>query len=200
MIGGMASAQYYWGRPWIDTRATTPTQGLQYGAAAMARAAGERNYLNSQAAVNMSEYQRRQIENRKLWADTYFAMRERNEQYKAANSRPRPTMEQLARLAQAGQPTPLSPADLDALTGRINWPLVLQAEKFATKRAPIETLFVVRAQVGTLTYEQIQVLDQAVDNLLKALQAEMKSIQPMDYVAAKKFVESLRHEGRRPVE
>ena len=60
---------------------STPAGSYLTGMANAIRAEGEYNLNTSAAAINLEEAQRRDIENRKLWTNTYFEMRRINESY-----------------------------------------------------------------------------------------------------------------------
>ena len=68
-----------WGGGWgMGWGGGTAAGNYMNGAANVVRAQGDYNLTTSQAAVNMGEAQRRNIENRKLWTDSYFEMRRAN--------------------------------------------------------------------------------------------------------------------------
>ena len=73
---------------------------------------GNRNLSNSAAAVNMTQAQKNEIENRQLATNTYFQCAGQREQAAAARGPP-PTMEQLARIAKDGAPKPLGSNQMD---------------------------------------------------------------------------------------
>lgn len=196
---GQYNYRYYGGPSFVQYRASTPLQGVYYGAAAMAQAAGQRNLMNSQAALNALEAQRMATENRELRAQAYFRMREANEEYRQRHARPRPTREQLTRLAEMATPEPPSPSELDSHTGRIRWPLVLQDDLFAAHRQRIEEIFAQRAE-GEMGWRDVRQLDAVTDAFLAQLRDHIDYFPPMDYVAAKRFVESLHYTGRQPPE
>ena len=66
----------------------------------------------------MTQAQKQEIENRAQWTQTYFDMRAVNRAARAAERGPRPTMEQLARIAHEGIPAPLSPSQVDPVSGK----------------------------------------------------------------------------------
>ena len=74
--------------------ASTAAEGALTGMANAISAQGQYNLSTSEAAINMEEAQRRDIENRGKWTDTYFEMRRVNKAYhdslkKPATPRPR---------------------------------------------------------------------------------------------------------------
>ncbi len=65
----------YGGYPCGDNRATTAGQSFAYGIGDVIRSKGAYNLLTSQAAINATEAERNEIQNRELWTNTYFQMR-----------------------------------------------------------------------------------------------------------------------------
>ena len=191
---------YFWGG-YPSYHASTPAEGYARGMADVARSAGQRNLSNSEAAINWTEAQSRYIDNRDKATNTYFQMREANRQYRAAQRAPRPSMESLVRFAQAGKPQRLSPSELDVVTGEISWPEVLLTDPFSENRKQVEQLFAKRAEEGTLGYDDQTQLREATDAMLADLMEFLRDqkVKQMDYVAAKRFLESLAYGGVLPV-
>ncbi|MCH8858930.1 MAG: hypothetical protein IID54_05035, partial [Proteobacteria bacterium] len=81
------------------------------------RAQGQYNLDTSAATINLEEARTRQIDNRKLWTNTYFEMRKVNQASRDAERRPRGTPETRVRLAQEAAPNRFSPGELDPVTG-----------------------------------------------------------------------------------
>ena len=90
MFGSWAAAQYY-GGAFIDNRASTVGESYARGYADVVRSHGTAILANSEAAINMTQAVRRDMENRDKWTDTYFQMRQKNRDYRAAERGPRPT-------------------------------------------------------------------------------------------------------------
>ena len=124
-------------------KASTPAESFARGAADVIRAQGEFNRLTSEAAINWQEAKARAIVNARDYVDAYFRNRQANRDYRRAERGPRPTAEDLERYAQAMKPTPLSPSELDVLTGRVNWPILLRADCFSPIRAEMENCLTV---------------------------------------------------------
>lgn len=64
------------------------------------RSQGQYNLDTSAAAINLTEAQRREIENSKLWTETYFEKRRINQAYQESQKRPAGNAETWMRLAQ----------------------------------------------------------------------------------------------------
>ena len=122
------------------------------GMANVISAKGDYNLSTSAAAVNMTQAQKQEIQNRQDYTNTYFEMRETNKQAREAEAGPKPTAEQLARLAHETAPKPLSPGEINEVTGQLNWPSALQSDDFAPERVQMERLIATHSQLGTLNY------------------------------------------------
>ncbi|MHC4399791.1 MAG: hypothetical protein ACYTG0_08935 [Planctomycetota bacterium] len=187
-------AQIYYG----GYAAGTPAESYARGAAALTRAQGAYNWMTARASGLKAEAERLEMENRLIYADTYFRLKELNRTWRARLRRPRLTAEQLARLAKIGVPARLSPGELDIITGEITWPLLLQSDRFANYRARLESLFAERARSDRLTLGTHLAIDRTTEALLGALKKQVHHVPQMDYVAAKRFIRSLAYEGRQP--
>jgi hypothetical protein len=103
-LGASLALGQYYGGAYIDNSASTVGESYARGMADVVRSQGAANVMNSQAAINMTEAARRDMENREQWTDTYFQMRQKNKEYRAAEKRPRATREDWVRYAAAGKP------------------------------------------------------------------------------------------------
>lgn len=164
----------------------------------MRRASGEYNLLSSQARIARAEARRYELENRLRATEVYFQMRLLNRQYRAMLRGPRPTLDALKRYAAAGRPDRLSPSELDAVTGEISWPVLLRDDRYTDYRAQLENLFAERAaadEISTASYLRIH---RTTRSFLKALEKRVAYVPQMDYIAAKRFLQSLAFEAREP--
>ena len=195
---GLAYAQDYYAPYYQDNRASTPGESYARGMSDVIRAQGQNALLSSQAAINMTEAQREYMRNRDEWTNTYFQMRDANRTYRAKERGERPTVEDLVRYAQAGKPKPLSPSDLDQLTGGIAWPSLLTSDQFANDRAELEQLFTQRADAGGLSWDDRQKVGQVTKEMLADLRKLVRKVPQMEYIASRRFLESLAYEAQRP--
>jgi len=182
----------------VHRHASTPGESFARGRAELIRAGAEASLLHSQAAVLAEEAERRAIENRALWTTAYFEMKLMNRQYRAQLRGPRPTRKDLVRYARAAKPRRMSPSELDSLTGKVSWPVLLRTERFTDCRVELEEWFSRRAAGGQLEAEQLAEVDQATRTMLEKLKGRIRRVHPMDYTAARRFLKSLAYEVRRP--
>jgi hypothetical protein len=154
-------------------------------------AKGSYNLSTSAAAVNMTQAQSQEIKNHQQYTDTYFDMRATNKAARAAEEGPRVTAEQVARMAHEAAPKPLSPGEMNDVTGKLNWPAALQMDTFATDRKKLEELFVSSSQIGSMNYTDQSKARVIINDMNKLLKAQVKSIPGPVYVTCKKFLEGL---------
>jgi hypothetical protein len=155
------------------------------------RSEGQYNLLTSQAGVNNEEARSRYLDNKKKWWENYLQMSEQRsaidaQRYAAARHSP----EALNAAAKSGLPKALGPDMLDPVTGRITWPEVLEDNQYADQRKEIEQLFELRAKTshGAGTGQKIRT---ATGHMSEMLRKQIKDIPANDYIAARKFLDSL---------
>ncbi len=163
------------------------------------RSQGQFNLDTSAAAINMTEAERRRIENSKQWTETFFEKRRINQAYRDSQRRPPGNSETWVRLAQAGTPQRLSPNELDPVTGRITWPPGLLNEVYAADRQKLDELFADRALVhgaiGPQTHAQIA---STINAMLETLKSLIREYETNQYIAARNFLNSLSFEASAP--
>ena len=179
----------YWGGGNGGTAAGSAMNGM----ASMISAAGQRRLSNSAAAINWTEAQKNEIENRQQWADAYFAMREENQKASAAKRGPNLTIEQLARIAKQGVPRPLGPSQLDPVNGELYWPIALQQPIFEAQRSQVDKLFALRAYYGALSYPNQTKAHEALEAMFKNLKMQIEKVRQQDYMICRSFLQSVNY-------
>jgi hypothetical protein len=166
---------------------STLEEGAQRGYADVVRSYGMANLLNSQAANQIEQTRKAYIENHLRATQTYFEMRRYNTESRRAERGTPLSLEQYVRLAREQAPEPLTATQLDPLTGTVSWPAPLRTPEYEAFRRRIDRLFQDRA-TGYTVYGEIQA---AVEEFAAQLKADIMRFPPNDYVAAKKFLDSL---------
>jgi len=185
-----ARAQYFGDSS--QTFSSTLEEGVQHGYADVVRSYGMANLLNSQAANQIEQARKVYIDNQMKATQTYFEMRRYNTEARRAE-RPSPlSMEQYVRLARVEAPDPLSTTQLDPLTGTISWPAPLRQPAYEPYRRRLDRLFQDRA-TGYVVYGEVQA---ACQEFLDKLKDDIQKFQANDYVAARKFIDSLVYAAR----
>jgi hypothetical protein len=172
--------------------ASTYEEGLLRGQGALLRAYGQSNYWNAQAMKGTQEAYRQYLDNQKKTLQTYDDLARINQDARARERGPRLTGEDLRRYASEGVPKPLTASQFDGVFGVLRWPEVLRRPEFATERYSIDRLLpdycLRRGDVGS---DACCDLSRSIHALEGKLKQEINSLSPTDYVAAKKFLESL---------
>lgn len=181
----IAAVRAQWGD--YGYHSSTLEEGVQRGYADVVRSRGMANLLNSQAATQYEQARKAYIENQLKATQTYFEMRRYNTEARRAEHGTPLSMEQYVRLAREQAPDPLTATQLDPLTGTVSWPAPLRTKEYEPLRKRIDRLFQDRA-TGYLVYGEIQ---QAIQELADQLKADIMKFPANDYVAAKKFLDSL---------
>jgi hypothetical protein len=195
-VAPAARAQYGYGYGgYGGGYSSTVEEGAQRGFADVVRSAGMANLMNSEAAKNYEDARKKYLENRMQATQTYFDMRRYNQQARAAERGTPLSTEQYVRLARQQAPDRLSVSQLDPLSGLISWPPSLRRDAYATDRAALEAMFKQRAAGTAGNYDEIR---SACDALQDKLKANISTFMANDFIAAKKFVESLSYELSAP--
>jgi hypothetical protein len=179
--------------------ASTAEEGIGRGLGDLFRSAGVYNYYSSVAAVNLEEARRRAIDNDKAWTLAYFELRDYNTQKRdTLLKRDRGNPEDWTRLARSAAPKPLDNRDLEVVTGKVHWPILLTAREFAPQRAALERLFADRAYRGVMGAEGFMTAMRATDEMQIGLRYMIDVVPVKQYMAARRFLESLAYEAGQP--
>jgi hypothetical protein len=193
---GMGYGDGYYGG--YGEQATNPVQGIAYGYAKLIESAGDGLKNGADAALTLSEVRRREMDNWKKSLETWLEVEKINQDARAA-ARGRPlTPADYIRMAQMGKPRRLTPSQLNLLTGELAWPVVLEGTLFESYRQALDGLFAERSEHGRLSgeeYAQAQQTAQAMGDLLRQ---RIGALAPADYMAARRFLESVAYELRMP--
>ncbi len=138
------------------------------------------------------------IQNRVKWTESYYQMRNANREYRASKRTPRLSDEEIVRISRVGLPNRLTTADLDPLTGQLNWPIVLREPAYANERAELDKLFSDRSIASSVSPDLYNAIQKNTKDLLELLRKNINQYKANDWLNAKKFVESLAYETRFP--
>lgn len=177
---------------------STAAEGRLRGMGDLTRSKGQANLDNSAAAINYSVARRSEIENHREYTSAYFDMRAANRQARAEERGPRTTMEEAIRFAQAGMPKPLSPGELNPVSGQISWPSFLRLDSFGDDRAEVDSIFAQRAATGAIGADDFMKVRSASNAMIAELKKQVREIPPDQYMIAKRFIESVAYEAGRP--
>ncbi len=153
--------------------------------------AGNLHLSNSAAAINWTQAQKNEIQNKQLGATTYFQMRDENQAWTKAQRGPPPTKEEMARWAREAAPKPVSTSQVDPASGKINWPAALTQDNYSDQRAVLDQLMAKEAEYGRLSYSDQLEARNTIETMFGTLKSQITQIPPMDYVASRDFLRSL---------
>lgn len=180
--------------PVFYRHASTFSEGLLRGRADLVRAAGEFNYNTALARIRNEQARRLAMENDKRRAELFYEKRELNKQRRAEQLKP-VSAETAQRIAQSGLPDRLAPQQL-ASDGRLNWPESLQSDRYAVERQGVESALQELGHTPNAVARRAAVA--STNALIDKLRADVHTVSPMDYVASRKFLTSLRYELQVP--
>lgn len=186
---GQSTTVVGWGG--YSTGGGTAAGNAMNGMASMISAAGDYNLSTSAAAVNMTQAQKQEIQNRQDATNAYFEMRAVNQAAVERERGARPTAEQMAHYANEAAPRSLQKNQVDPVSGRVYWPSVLQSDPFASPRGELDQLFAQRAVHGSLGYSDQTKARQAIDSMYASLKDMIRDIPPQDYSTSRGFLRSL---------
>jgi hypothetical protein len=170
---------------------TTAAGSAMNGMSNVISAKGNYNLSTSAAAVNMTQAQKNEIQNHQLYTNTYFEMQATNKAARQAAEGPPPTMEQIARMAREGMPKPVTANEVDPVTGRIYWPVLLQQDMFASHRAELEKIMEKKSRYGSLDFSDQMQARQIIETMFEGLKSQISQVPTQDYLASKEFLRSL---------
>lgn len=178
----------------------TPASFETQAMADMVRAQGAFNMMSTAAMVNVEQARSQFIQNQRDWTEVY-AMQQRVRQEQAAIREQARRDRVAARNARPPQPanlpTRLLSTQLDPSTGKIQWPAPLLADAFSEQRKTLESLFASRVHTGT-TSDLSQAITDEVRAMRDELRRQIREMPTQDYMDARRFLDSLGHEGQVP--
>ena len=154
-------------------------------------AKGNYNLSTSAAAINMTQARSNEMQNHMQYENTYFQMQKTNQAYRKAQAGPRPTEEQLVRLAREQAPKPPSPSEVNSTSGQVNWPTVLQDDRFAADRAKVEQFSQKKATHGSLSLSDEMAARSTIESMFAELKTLVRVAPPQDYIASRDFLRSM---------
>lgn len=174
------------------------TAARMNGLAHIIRNEGRAERAVSQARINNEEARSRFIDNQKKWTETYFAKKEINQAYVDKQmSKQRTARDNYLANRTSAAPQRLSLSQLDQATGEIAWPDGLKTPNFDASRKKLEDLFSLRTRslvTSTLSAD----IRTTADTMRGELRKHMDKMATNEYLAARKFIDSLAWEASTP--
>ncbi len=140
------------------------------------------------------------LENDLKVATNFYEKRKLYDAYQSLQTdRERPDPEDLMRYSREAAPERPDGSQLDR--GVIHWPDILQREEFTDARIQLDILFVQRYKTqsgpGSDVYRDVRKL---TDQMRLELKDMVQQLSPVEYMAAKRFIDSLAYEAQLPPE
>jgi hypothetical protein len=178
---------------------STPAGSYLSGLSQAIRAEGQYNLMSSAAAINLEEAKKKEIDSRVQWTNAYFEMRKINQAYTHPPKPSTPAADAWVREAHNIPLPRLSPSSLDSVTGRISWPIALQADDYKADRETLDGLFAERAAThGAIGDDNHGKIRLAVNAALERLKGHIHDLDAQSYLEARKFLNCLTNEASFP--
>ncbi|MFO0916747.1 MAG: hypothetical protein U0872_00325 [Planctomycetaceae bacterium] len=180
------------------------TPGASYGHAMadMVRSEGMYNESTGRAMISVEEARGKYIQNEKQWTEVYMMQRRIREADKAQRIEDARAANQRFETYLASRPSNLPPrltgSQLEPSTGKIIWPSALLQDAFAIPRGELDQLFSSRAHTGTTSDLSAEISKQ-VRAMRDELRNHIRDMPTQEYMAARKFLDSLNQEGQTPL-
>jgi len=184
------SATVYGGGGYGGGGQTAQGAALQ-GMSQVISSAGQYNLDTSAAAVNWTQAQSNEMQNRVQGVQSYWEMRNIGAAEREKLRGPRPTPEELARRARAGAPRGLNASQIDPVSGALYWPGPLQDADFQTQRSVVDEYTAKWVKYGGLDYTDQTQVRENIDTMFDGLKSQISSIPPQNYVTCRTFLQSL---------
>ncbi|MCC7425143.1 MAG: hypothetical protein IT428_33150 [Planctomycetaceae bacterium] len=154
------------------------------------RGLGEYNLYTSNAYINYEEARSRWMDNKLKYAMMYWERKRIAREHLAAEAAERiATRDRWLKNRVPDIPARLTSAQLNPYDGKITWPRELMGAEFAVWRQRLNDLFAVPSNERD-TLHQYEVKE-AVDVMKEILREEMLAMPSNQYLATRKFLESL---------
>jgi len=179
---------------------STALEGALRGKAAVIQAWGNFELADSQAQILLEQARSLDRENdlaqtaalhaqQKMWRDNRIQARKTRDS-RVAEGRVILAARRATVYRDAYQ---LSPAELNAATGEISWPMTLRVARYEQDRARLDELFREHVSYGAPQDEMSREIARVVDRLTRTLQADIQFMPRDEYVAAQKFLKGLKY-------
>ena len=183
---------------WVTTMADAQAK-LINAQAAWITAKANAKATDAQTLQTLEQVRGLKLENSVKVANTFYEKRKLYDGYQGLSTHERATAEDLLRYSKT--PVPQRPANyqIDPLKGEIFWPEVFQEEEFYVLRTQVDCLFAQRkAAPGTRGGEVFGQVQNVAAQMREELRSRVRQMDPTEYLAARKFIDSLAFEARFP--
>lgn len=202
-LGTMASAAHPYARqPALDAYlqgyAAIAKAGAEWisAKAEMIKARAEANLSNAKAIQTMEQTRTVALDNELKEATTFYEKKKLYDAYQTLSVNDRPTAEDLMRYSKMARPERPSNYQLEPVRGTIRWPGIFQRDEFLETRVQLDYLFAQRkAGDCGLGSENCRQIKEATETMREALRLLIDEMTPAEYMAARRFVDTLAYEA-----
>ena len=181
---------------WVSTCAEAQAKMIN-ARAAWITAVANANATNAKTEQTLEQVRTLKLDNALKVATTFYEKRKLHDTYQGLNTRKRPTNEDLIRYSKMSLPQRPADCQFEPVKGKIYWPEVLQQEKFYEFRLQLDYLFAERADaVGTAASDIHGQVQEVASQMRGQLRSKIREMDPTEYLAARKFIDSLAFEAR----
>ncbi len=165
--------------------------------AAVIKAKADATVSHAKAIQTMEQTRTVSLDNDLKAATNFYEKRKLNEAYRMVNTQARPTKEDLIRYSKASMPERPTNYQVDQVRGTIRWLEVFQQDEFLAHRVPLDYLFAQRSPANSgLGSENCRQVKQEAEGMREVLRSIIGEMSPAEYLAARKFIESLAFEAQ----
>jgi hypothetical protein len=184
--------------PWVRyPHYYNPYAGVLHGKANVMRAQGDRAKKLAEARMTHEHADRVEMENKVIRVQKYLEKKANGQQSRDAyHARKRAARDRYLALKREKQQAAAIPERFrNPMTGEIEWPETLQGSEFSKLRQELEQLFEQRAKTGQTAALKNQI-KYTTENLTERLQGNIRELTANDYMAARRFVNTLEREAQ----
>ncbi|MFA7682202.1 MAG: hypothetical protein WCX61_04190 [Candidatus Peribacteraceae bacterium] len=162
--------------------------------AAMVTAKAGADKTHAEASQIREQIRSLSLDNDLKKATVYYGKRAMHATYNSlAQSKSQPTRDDLIRQSQQYAPKRLTKEQLDPDSGKINWPAILQQDRFLEHRVQLDSLFAKYHDSSLDIRGEVQSLSEEMRDELKLL---VQEVSPAEYMEAQQFIRSLAYESQ----
>lgn len=160
-------------------------------------AVAEVNSTNAKTRLTLQEVQGKALDNNLKVAKTFYDKRTLYAGYQGLNTKKRPTSEAITRYSQTSvQQKRPDRFQLSSFNAKITWPRVLLDDAFFNERISLGSLFAQRRSAQQDSIEDTShKAQELIEQMSKKLRSKIRNMSPAEYIATRKFLESLAYEA-----
>ena len=157
------------------------------GMANVVRSSGYASVMESEAVKNYEQAYSTDLDNRLKATSNYFQVKQMNASLRDKARGPGSSTSELAHYAQEMAPRRLTSSELDPVTGEVNWPTLLNDDRYAKLRQTVDRLFSERRVIDGGGSADYRAMSKAIEALRAAMAKHIGDYNSAAYVEAPSF-------------